>query len=93
MEAVPALGDKETMMLWFWESSHYRKELGDLVLDRVLNYSDPNRRIADDFGVLLTSENVEKHLASIREAHQLYRQAHREEVTEIEDLVKKYQTH
>jgi len=93
MEALPVLGDKETMMRWFWESSHYRKELGDLVLDRVLNYSDPNRPIANDFGVLLTSENVEKHLASIREAHQRYRQSHREEVKEIDDLVKKYQTH
>lgn len=80
-------------MRWFWESSHYRKELGDLVLDRVLNYSDPDRQIADDFGVMLTSENIERYLESIREAHRHYRQSRRDEVKEIEDLVKKYQTH
>jgi hypothetical protein len=92
MEAVPALGDKKTMMRWFWESSHYRKELGDLVLDRVLNYSDPGRQIAHDFGVMLTSENIERHLESLREAHRHYRHSRRDEVKEIKDLVKKYQT-
>lgn len=89
-EAVPELGDEETLMRWYWESSHYRKELGDLVLDRVLNYSDPNRPIADDFGVLLTSKKIEEHLANIRDGHYRYGQSHPKEVKEIEELVKKY---
>ena len=92
IEPVPKLGDKISMMQWYWESSHYRKELGDLVLDRVMNYSDPHRPIADDFGVQLTSRNVERQLEIIREGHRQYGERHPEEVAEIDELVKKYRT-
>ena len=34
-EPIPAIGDL-TPMRWYWEFSHYRKETGDLILDRVL---------------------------------------------------------
>ena len=92
-EAVPKLGDKVSMMEWFWESSHYRKELGDRVLDRVLDYTDPDRQIADDFGVLLTSGNIEQHLEAIRQSREAYEQAHPEEVKEIQELVRKYRSY
>ena len=35
-EEVPAQSDATARTRWYWESSHYRKELGDVVLDRVL---------------------------------------------------------
>ena len=50
-EDVPPDGDSETQMKWYWESSHYKKELGDLVLDRIFNYHHPERTVPDDFGV------------------------------------------
>jgi hypothetical protein len=46
------------------DSSHYRKEVGDLVLNRILNYQIDT--VPDDFGVLITPENIEQHLAKIR---------------------------
>jgi hypothetical protein len=61
-EPIPALGDRSPMR-WFWERSHYRKETGDLILDRVLDYGDSNHAGHDDFGVRLTSANVDAHLA------------------------------
>jgi hypothetical protein len=61
-ESVPISGDNTTM-LWYWESSHYKKDLGDLVLDRIFDYSDIGRRVSDDFGVRLTSENISSHFA------------------------------
>jgi hypothetical protein len=66
-EPIPKPGDL-TPMRWYWEFSHYRKETGDLILDRVLEYSDPAHLVPDDFGVRLTGENVETHLARTRAA-------------------------
>ncbi|MGR9106081.1 MAG: hypothetical protein ACU843_04030 [Gammaproteobacteria bacterium] len=91
-ETVPKRGDRKTTMKWYWESSHYRQALGDLVLDRVLGYSDPDREIADDFGVPLSGANVEEQLRLVREGHRQYGIAHADEVREIEDMVRKYKT-
>ncbi len=46
---------------WFWEPSHYKPELGNKMLERIhgLPAADPN------FGVRLTSANVEDHLRKI----------------------------
>jgi hypothetical protein len=47
----------------YLESSHYFKEIGDLVLDRMFDYQSD--KVPADFGVLVTSDNVEAHLAKI----------------------------
>ncbi|WP_141051740.1 hypothetical protein [Aliarcobacter cryaerophilus] len=49
-------------MKYHWEASHYKKELGDIVLDRLLNIS-PYK----DFGVELNSENIDFHIQNLRE--------------------------
>jgi hypothetical protein len=64
-EPVPTAGDP-TPMRWFWEHSHYRKVTGDLVLDRVLGYSERERPLPADFGVRLTGSNVDAHIARAR---------------------------
>ena len=87
-EVVPPLGDTETQMQWYWESSHYKKELGDLVLDRIFNYSDPQRTIEKGFGVQLTSSNIEFHLQQIRQDRQQWRESNPGDIAEIESLKK-----
>jgi hypothetical protein len=62
-EPIPEAGDRSPMH-WYWESSHYRKETGDLILDRILSYRDPGRPLPADFGVRLTTANIDAHLAS-----------------------------
>lgn len=91
-EPVPELGDKTYMMQWYWESSHYRTELGDLVLDRVLDYKHPTHTIAEDFGVKITPANIEEHLQTIRDGRETYEQEHVEAVKEIRALVSKYRS-
>ena len=88
-EEVPALGDTETRMKWYWESSHYKKELGDLVLDRVLDYSSPNRKVPADFGVLLDSKMLEAHLNQVRIDRDVWRKSHPEDVKEIAEMAAK----
>lgn len=85
-ESVPPIGDTRTEMKWYWESSHYRSELGDIVLDRIFNVSRPERTVADDFGVLLTAESLNRHLLKIRSTREKYRLSHLNDVAEINDL-------
>ena len=64
-EPLPPVGDL-TPMRWYWEYGHFRKEAGDLILDRIFDYRDPARALPDDFGVRLTGANVDEHLARSR---------------------------
>ena len=65
-EPVPQPGDVDSLMQWYHESSHYHVDLGDRILDKIFDYSSPNREPADDFGVALTPDNIETHLSMVR---------------------------
>lgn len=54
-EKVPT--DKDTKMKYHWEASHYKNELGPIVLDRLVGDSKFN-----DFGIELNLQNIDKHL-------------------------------
>jgi hypothetical protein len=54
-EKIPT--DKNTQMKYHWESSHYKNELGLIVLDRLVGDSNFN-----DFGVELNLQNIDEHL-------------------------------
>ena len=87
-EDVPALGDMKKRMHYYYESSHYTPAAGDLVLDRIFNVRSLTRIVPKDFGVLLTSHNIDAHLASIRLARERYRQTHPKDVAEIEVIAR-----
>ncbi|MCT7531779.1 hypothetical protein [Aliarcobacter cryaerophilus] len=59
-ETVPT-NPKENMK-YYWEAGHYKKELGDIVLDRLLDIS-PYK----DFGVEVNSKNIDEHIQNLRE--------------------------
>ncbi|MGA8615650.1 MAG: hypothetical protein WB760_29010 [Xanthobacteraceae bacterium] len=80
--------DGKTMrMRWFWEDSHYKKETGDLILDRVLDYHASDRAIPQDFGVRLRSDNIEDWLVATREAGRAYVDAEPGEVRRVQETV------
>ena len=72
----------------YYESSHYTPAAGDLVLDRIFNFKSPDRFVPDDFGVLLTSQTIEAHLAHIRADRERYRQSHPQDIQEIEAMAR-----
>jgi hypothetical protein len=61
-ETIPAATDL-TPMRWYWEISHYRNATGSLILNRVLGYTDAERPLPADFGVRLTADTIDAHLA------------------------------
>jgi hypothetical protein len=86
-EHIPGVEDKTTRMQWFWEPSHYKKETGDLILDRVLDYHATDRIAPADFGTRLFLENIESWLATIRNAGQDYVRVEPQEAQFIQDVV------
>lgn len=48
----------------YWDSSHYRKEVGDLILNRLFQVQ--TTEVPDNFGILITPETIETHLQNKR---------------------------
>ena len=87
-EMVPANEDSKTRMRWYWESSHYRTETGDMILNRMFQIASGESTQGSDFGVLLNRATLEAHLSSIRLARQRYAEQRPQEVAEVADLLR-----
>ncbi|MGZ3238723.1 MAG: hypothetical protein ACXU8A_15270 [Burkholderiaceae bacterium] len=90
MELVPAANDKKTHMKWYFESSHYTTDLGDLVQDRVFDHKEQGRTVPDYFGVLITGKNINDHLRKIREENYQFRKTQPLVAKELADLAAKF---
>ena len=86
-EPFPPLGDATTQMKNYWEGSHYKKPVGNLILDRVFGVQHAGRKVPDDFGVRLTPDNIESVLQAVRRAHLAYRKTHSRDIIAVEKLV------
>jgi len=72
----------------YLDSSHYRQVVGDLVLDRIYqNYSNslPDS-VPEDFGVLVTPENIETHLKNIRQQREYWKNNNLDTVEYVKSL-------
>lgn len=84
-ETIPAKGDRKTRMRYYWESGHFKKELGDLMLDRMLRPSAPHA----EFGTLLTPSELEDQISHIKAQGDEYRKTHHQEIDELVGLTAK----
>lgn len=58
------LNSVTTNNYYYHETSHYRMNVGQFMLARMFGWSTV--RVPDDFGVLVTPDNIEKHLTELR---------------------------
>ena len=89
-EPFPPVGDDTTSMKWYWESSHYKKETGDMVLYRIFGRVAPDKSLPADFGVLLTGTTIDGHLENIRAGHASWVRAYPEDAAEIRSISDSY---
>ncbi|HBB32405.1 MAG TPA: hypothetical protein DDZ80_08585 [Cyanobacteria bacterium UBA8803] len=75
-------------MINYVDNSHYTPKIGDLVLNRVLSYQDET--VPKDFGILLTPENVESHIAKIRADREVWANKNPDEVKLVKDIKQEY---
>lgn len=66
---------------WFWDTNHYTRRLGDLILLRLFGHGNPG------FGAPLTLETIEQHLQVTRERQQQFRLAHPGAVNSLKLLI------
>ena len=82
-EDVPPFDSADVKMKWYWDSSHFRSELGDIVLDIVLRLAGSDSSKAKNFGKKLDPWNIEKHFRSTRRQMSEWRKTHRRDMDEI----------
>jgi hypothetical protein len=73
-------------MRWYWESVHYKRELGNLMLDRMFQETVAGEW--PDFGVRITTSNLESHLSRLRDLQALYASQNPGVVATIRALMK-----
>jgi hypothetical protein len=78
-EVIPAPGDRDTVVKWYWEGGHFKKALGDRVIDQMLG--------EQGVGVRLESASIDAHLDDLRAALQAYAARHVEQANEVSGLV------
>lgn len=71
-------------MLYFWETSHYRVNVGEMILRRLFGRDDG---VPADFGVELTPGTITGHLAAQRVARDRYHLDHPQESRMVLDIV------
>ena len=70
----------------YYEYSHYRPYVGNLIAAKI--FHDRMANIPSDFGVKITSQNIESHLANLRIQREKYRATHPKDIAEIEVFTK-----
>ena len=87
-ESLPPNANPASAMRWYRESSHFRRALGNRVLDRV--YARPDDGACPGLGQRLEAATLAVALAAQRAALRDWVKTHAADATEIEDLAKQY---
>lgn len=70
------------------DNSHYSPKVGDFVLNRILSHDVD--QVPQDFGVLMTPENIDKHLIKIRTDREKWARMRPNEVELVETLKRNF---
>lgn len=81
-ESVPDLGDKNSVMKWYWEGSHFTEGTAKKIFSKI--FKDEAQPL--DFGVMLTSDNIDTHLYNILQDHNTYLKNHDDDVQELHSI-------
>jgi len=76
-EEIPQATGQENMQ-YYWEQSHYRSEVGQMILERLFREGRQDER--DDFGVDLSGGTIEQHLREFGTRRRDYISSHPREI-------------
>jgi hypothetical protein len=79
-ETVPAKGDRRAVVNWFWEAGHFKRALGDLMLQRIFTGMPP------DLGVELAPDTIDRQIEKTRVARDDYRATHNPQVAWVSEI-------
>jgi hypothetical protein len=85
-EDVPNKSNEKAKMKYYYESSHYTPELGNIVLDRMFDGNVSDGQDYPNFGIKITSQNIGTHLEKLRNDRLKWQNTHPLDVAEIKAL-------
>lgn len=74
-ESPPPPGNRKDMLHWYWEPAHYRRELGDLMLNAMDGTECASAGLKPLIGTLLTKESITAHQAKLAAELTSYRKS------------------
>lgn len=85
-EPIPSADHPDRPMRWYWEQSHFRTALGDVLIRRINDLPDgADMPPVESIGQKLRPEGIDAHLESIRKARIAYRDKRPEGLGWMED--------
>ncbi len=85
-EPVPTADERDRIMHWYSDSSHYTPDLGVRIMQRI--FGQPVAGVPADWGVLLNSHQIDAWLARLRAARADYSRTHQQDIDEIAGIAK-----
>ena len=85
-EHVPPDGSRSEMR-YYWDSSHFKENVGDWILDRLFGTEREGDPVPDDFGVRLMPATIDAALDKIRTDQSVYQRDQPDEVRFITSLI------
>ncbi|SVD08436.1 uncharacterized protein METZ01_LOCUS361290, partial [marine metagenome] len=86
MTEVPPMEEPNRSVLWYWDIAHYKKTLGDLIQDRIFGFNPAGRMVPEDFGIKISSKNIEQYHTAQEIKQREYAVSH---VGDIRELTKR----
>ncbi|MBI4292420.1 MAG: hypothetical protein HY661_13165 [Betaproteobacteria bacterium] len=90
-EALPPIGSRKEMR-YYWDSSHFKEQVGDYVLERLFAAGTSSHAVPADFGVRLTEESIDIALLQQRAARVAYWERFPQEVAALQSMVRAQST-
>ncbi|MEM1370101.1 MAG: hypothetical protein AAGG02_19270, partial [Cyanobacteria bacterium P01_H01_bin.15] len=81
-----SITSEEFYQKWYWDKSHYKRTIGDMILDVMISKSGRDESAPADFGVNIDQTNIESHLQSIRQDQSNYHQTFNDEIKKLEKI-------
>ena len=91
-EPLPDL-ESRAEMINYWDSSHFKSPVGDLVLTRVFQLENAEISAPADFGVRLTLESIDSALQEQRASQSDYRRRHPDDIRSMSQLIRSSKAH
>jgi len=80
-ELLPGRHERTYKLRWFWETKHFKVELGNEIIDTLMGYGPP------DFGTRLLRGNIEYEITHAHDLLAIYERNHAPDVDRIAALV------
>ncbi len=85
-ETVPAEGDLREMN-WYWESSHFKRDLGNMIFNRMFPAQRTNASQAQGFGTLLDLNTVPLTNRTLDVEENNYALSHMDEIRHLKEIL------